>query len=86
MTDTLKTKTSTKQAEKETKHKCLQQKQNKKKGQERSLRQKKKKDKSTQMRQFNEKWLPLSGKQTIETKWPDGKDSENWNQMARWKG
>ena len=29
------------------------------------------------MRELNEKWLPQSGKQTIETKWPGGKDGEN---------
>ena len=35
------------------------------------------KDKSTQMQELNEKWLPLSGKQTVETNWPDGKDGEH---------
>ena len=44
-----------------------------------------KKDKSTQMRELNEKWLPESGKQTIETKWPDGKDGENDEERLRRK-
>ena len=52
--DTLKTKTSAKQAEKEIERKCLRQKEKKKEACGKIV----KKDKSTQMRELNEKWLP----------------------------
>ena len=62
-TDTLKTETSIKQAEKETECKCLRQKKKKKKkGQEKSWTQKPvaklKRKKWTQMWELNEKGLP----------------------------
>ena len=62
-TDTLKTKTNAKHAEKETEHKCLQQKKKRKRRPRKWLNTKAcgkiiTRDKSTQMQELNEKWLP----------------------------
>ena len=41
--------------------------------------------KTTQIGVLNEKWLPSSGKQTTETKSPDGKDGENDKERSKRK-